>query len=330
MSIKKIREMTGFSCSTISRVLNGKSQEFRISEGTRRAILEAAEKINYRPSILARSLRLKKTMTIGLIVPDIMNPFFGELSWMIERSLWGHGFSTIICNSKGVPKNEGFYLRVLVDRQVDGILIAPAHTREWKELENVSQKTAVVLLVRMLYETDLPWVTSDNKGAAEALTSELVELGHSRIAFLGGRPGSYIDSARFVGYREALEKSGLPVEDRLVLHKDFTIEAGEAMMRTLLSRIPDISAVLCINNLVFLGAMKVVHQHEAKTRKPIMLAAFDIDRHSGLFRRPLLSANQDMESLADAAVSLLLHRINGRPVKDGHVTVPVRIDQYRV
>jgi len=322
--------MTGFSVSTISRVLNGKSREFRISEGTRRAILEAAEKINYRPSTLARSLRLKKSMTIGLIVPDIMNPFFGELSWMIERSLGQHGFSTIICNTSGVPKNEEFYLRVLVDRQVDGILIAPAHTREWKELENVSQKTAVVLLIRMLYETKLPWVTSDNKGAAEALTSELVKLGHSRIAFLGGRPGSYIDSARFIGYRDGLEKNGLPTEARLILHKDFSIEAGEAMMRALLSREPEIQAVLCVNNLVFLGAMKVVRQHEAKTQKPIMLAAFDIDRHSGLFRRPLLSANQDMDSLADAAVSLLLDRINGRPIREGHITIPVRVDQYRI
>jgi DNA-binding LacI/PurR family transcriptional regulator len=252
------------------------------------------------------------------------------LSWMLERSLGGYGFSTIICNSKGIPKNEEFYLRVLVDRQVDGILIAPAHTKVWNELEDVSQKRAVVLLVRMLYETFLPWVTSDNKGAAEALTSELIGLGHSRIAFLGGSPGSYIDNARFKGYREALEKNGLPVENRLVLHKDFTIEAGEEMMRALVSRTPDIQAVVCINNLIFLGAMKVVLQHEAEAQRPIMLAAFDIDRHSGLFRRPLLSANQDMERLADAAVSLLLDRINGKAISDGHITIPVRIDRYRI
>ncbi len=330
MSIKKIRELTGFSCSTISRVLNGKSREFRISEDTRRAILAAAEKIKYRPSILARSLRLKKSMTVGLIVPDIMNPFFGELSWMIERSLGQHGFSTIICNTNGVAKNEEFYLRVLVDRQVDGILIAPTHTREWKELENVSLKTAVVLLVRILYETELPWVTSDNIGAAAALTSELIKLGYSRIGFLGGGSGSYIHSARYSGYRNTLQEHGLPLDDHLVLHKSMTIESGEAMMRSLLSKTPDIQAVFCINNLVFLGAMKVIRQHEAKTRNAVMLAAFDIDRYSGLFRRPLLSANQDMESLAGAAVSLFLDRINGKPVRDGHITIPVRIDRYRV
>ena len=330
MSIKKIREMTGFSCSTISRVINGKSTEFRILESTRRAILKAAREIKYRPSILARSLRLKKSMTIGLIVPDLMNPFFGELSWMIERSLGEHGFSTIICNTNGVPKYEEFYLRVLVDRQVDGILIAPTHTKEWKELEKVSLKTAVVLLVRTLYETELPWVTSDNIGAAEALTSALITLGHSRIGFLGGTAGSYIHSARYSGYRRALQKHGLPFNGHLVLRKDFTIEAGEAMMRSLLSKTPDIQVVFCINNLVFLGAMKVVRQHEAKNRGPIMLAAFDIARYSGLFRRPLLSANQDMEGLASAAVSLFLDRINGRPIKDAHITIPVRIDRYRV
>ena len=330
MSIKKIREMTGFSVSTISRVLNGKSREFRISEKTRRAILRAAEQIQYRPSILARSLRLKKSMTIGLIVPDIMNPFFGELSWMIERSLGEHGFNTIICNTNGMPKNEEFYLRVLVDRRVDGILIAPTHTRAWKELEDVSLDRAVVLLVRTLYESKLPWVTSDNTGAAKALTSELIKLGHTLIGFLGGKAGSYIHSARLAGYREALRSHGLPFDGRLALHKDFTIEAGETMMRNLLLERSDVQAVFCINNLVFLGAMKALRRIEANTRMPLQLAAFDIARYSDLFRRPLISATQDMERLAGAAVSLFLDRINGKPVKDGHITIPVKIDRYRL
>ena len=330
MSIKKIREMTGFSVSTISRVLNGKAREFRISDKASRAILKAAKEIQYRPSILARSLRLKKSMTVGLIVPDIMNPFFGELSWMLERALGKRGFSTIICNSNGLPKNEEFYLRVLVDRQVDGILIAPTHTREWKELEDVSLKTAVVLLVRILYETRLPWVASDNVGAAAALTAELVKLGHSRIGFLGGRKGSYIQSARFSGYRDALRSHGIAVDRRFVFHRDFTLEAGEAMMRSLLSRAPDIRAVFCINNLVFLGAMHALQQHESEGQSPLLVAAFDIARYSGLFHRPLLSANQDMERLADAAVSLFLDRVRGRQITDGHVTIPVRIDRYNI
>jgi len=329
MSIKKIQEMTGFSHSTISRVLNGKAQEFRISDKTCGAILAAAAKIKYRPSILARSLRLKKTMTIGLIVPDIKNPFFGELAWRIEILLREQGYSTIICNTDGIADNETSYLNTLADREVDGILIAPIHTEEWSDLEEVRRKKAVVLVVRALYQTDLPWVTSDNARAAEELASELIEQGMTRIAFLGGKEGTYINSARFQGYRNALRAHRLPFSKKLVMHRDFTIESGEEMMQALLERIPDLQAIFCINNLVFLGAMRVITRSAKEALDHIMVASFDIARHSDLFRRPLISANQDMKSIAESSVSLLLDEITHNRRPEPRITIPVQIEKYR-
>lgn len=330
MSIKDIQKITGFSYSTISRVLNGKAKEFRISDETCGAILEAAEKLNYRPNILARSLRLRKTTTIGLIVPDIQNPFFGELAWRIERLLREHGYSTILCNSDEIPENEEFYLKVLVDRQVDGIMIAPIHTKEWDYLESIRKQTSVVLIDRIFYETDLPWVTSDNTLAAEILTSELIGQGYKRIGFLGGAPNTYINSVRFQGYQNGLSKRSMAFDGNIVLFKGYSPEAGEEMMQTLLDKAPDVDAVFCVNNLVFLGAMKVVQKHELKTNRYIMMAAFDIGRYCNIFKRPLMCANQDLSKLSDAAVSLLLDKIRDNPRKDTQLVVPIFVDKHRI
>jgi LacI family transcriptional regulator len=330
VSIKKIQEITGFSYSTISRVLNGKAKEFRISDETCQAIMDAAKKLDYRPNILARSLRLRKSNTIGLIVPDIQNPFFGELSWRIERLLREHGYSTILCNTNELQKNEEFYLKVLADRQVDGIIISPIHTKEWEDLESIRKHTSIILIDRIFYETDLPWVTSDNAAAAERVTDELIKQGNKKIGYLGGTPDTYINSVRYKGYLNALKKNSIQLVKRLVFFKGYSPEAGEGMMQLLLERVPDIQAVFCVNNLVFLGAMKVVQHHELKTGKYIMMAAFDIGMYCNIFKRPLICAAQDLQKLANEAVSLLIDRIEKKERRDKHLVLPIQVDSHRI
>jgi len=330
MSIKKIQELTGFSYSTISRVLNGKAREFRISEKTAKKILDTAEKLHYRPNMLARSLRLRKTMNIGLIVPDIQNPFFGELSSRIEYLLRERGYSLTLCNSNEIPKNEIFYLKVLADRQADGILIAPVHTRQWDYLNTISKEKPIVLIDRRFYDTDLPWVTSDNTLAAEQLTTELIESGYHQIAYLGGTKGSYINSVRFHGYKKALAKHSQKLNKDIILFNGYSIESGRDMMGTLLKRYPETEAVFCVNNLVFLGAMQVVQEHERTSHSPIMMSAFDIAHYCHLSKRPLLSADQDLKKLAHSAVSLLMKHIHSQSGNKDHIVLPVAINRYRI
>jgi len=330
MSIKRIQETTGFSYSTISRVLNGKAKEFRISDQTRDAIMAAAKAINYRPNLLAQSLRMRKTYTIGLIVPDIQNPFFGELAWRMERKLRGHGYSTILCNTDEISENEEFYLQVLVDRRVDGIIIAPVHTQEWHGLEDIRRRRSVVLIDRTFFETDIPWVASSNEQAADQMASALLRLGYTRIAFLGGVPGTYMNTVRFWGFRKAFERQGLPVDNDLVFNEGYSPAAGEKMMADLVAKYPDIGAVFCVNNLVFLGAMKIVQTHEIRTGHRILMSAFDISPYCGMFKRPLVCASQDRERLADTAVSLLIKGIEDPPGTHDHVTLPIEISLHRI
>lgn len=330
MSLKKIHEMTGFSYSTISRVISGKGKEFRISEETSKAILDAAERLNYRPNLLAQSLRLKKTYTIGLMVSDIQNPFFGDLASQIERQLREQGYSTILCNTGEKQENEEFYLNILVDRQVDGIIIVPIHTEEWKHLESLSESIPIVLMDRIISHTDLAWVTSDNTRAAETVTEELMGLGFQQIAFLGGTPDTYINTVRYQGFQRALRRHEVQTDREITLFQGYRTGDGENMMQAVLREKPDIQAVFCVNNLVFLGAMKAIQESEMRGGPPMMIAAFDIGRYCNLFKRPLICANQDIDAIGVTAVQLLLNQIEESVGQKNHVIVPIEVCKYRI
>lgn len=328
--MKDIQNLTGYSYSTISRVLNGKSAEYKICEKTCRKIIEAAESTNYRPNILARSLRLCKTMTIGLIVPDIQNPTFAETASKIENHFRKHGYSTILCNANEIPENEKFYLQVLVDRKVDGIIISPIHTDEWKDLEIIRKKTPIVLISRVFYKTGLSWVTSANTQAAEQMTDELFKLGHRKIAFLGGTKGTYINQVRFEGFKNAFRKNSIRLNRKIVYYEGYTALSGERMMERVMAEHPDIEAVFCVNNLVFVGAMKILQRMESEDDPSIMMAGFDIDRYSKISLRPLLSASQDFELLGDKALHLLLDRIEQKPKENDQIVIPMKVQSFNI
>jgi len=330
MSIKEISKITGFSYSTISRVLGGKAEEFRISAQTRRRIMEAAARLNYRPNILARSLRLRKTTTVGLIVSDIQNPFFGELASRIEQLLRTRGYSTILCNTNEVPENEEFYLKILVDRKVDGIIIAPIHTAEWDSMETLVRQTPVVLIDRIFHDTALPWVTSANAEAAEEVTREIVRLGHRRIAFLGGTPETYITGARFKGFQKGMAETLGAVDESLVLMKGYSARAGEEMMEKLLDGRPEVEAVFCVNNLVFFGAAGPANRFELQQGRPLMMAGFDIGLYANLLKRPLISADQNLGELASTAVGLLLDPDARSSSTANHKVIPVSVVKHRL
>jgi LacI family transcriptional regulator len=135
---------------------------------------------------------------------------------------------------------------------------------------------------------------------------------------------------RFSGYRKALEQYSLPVDERIIFFEGYSPEAGEKMMATLLAREPDTRAVFCVNNLVFIGAMKVVQEHEIETGRSIMMAAFDIDLYCEIFKRPLLCARQDQEKLASSAVALLIDGIRNSAGPDRHVIVPIGVGRHRI
>ena len=196
-------------------------------------------------------------------------------------------------------------------------------------MKDIHKETKIVLFDRIFYETDIPWVTSSNREAADRLTTHLIAKGFDRIAYLGGTPGTYINTMRFEGYQDALKRHQLALSKEVVQFGGYSVEAGEEMMRALLMVDADIKAVVCVNNLVFLGAMKVVQGHELTTEKPIMMAAFDIRGLCGIFKRPLVCASQDLQKMAQSTVALLIARIQGKTLRKIQITVPIRVEKHR-
>lgn len=329
MTIKKIHELSGFSESTISRVLNGKAKEFRISQKTAEKIQEIAELLNYRPNRLAKSLRLKKSMTMGLIISDILNPFWGEIASRVEMLFREHGYSTILCNSNENLANEEFYLKVLEDQHVDGIIISPFHTEEWAYMKSLRDDTPLVLIDRIFENTSLPWVISDNIQASETMTDEMIKLGYNRIAYLGGIKNTYINNVRFQGFQNAFLKHSMRIDDRLVVFQEkYSPENGLKRIEALFYENTDIDALFCVNNLVLFRALKVIKHWEKKYKRQLLLSAFDVGRFINLIDRPLIYADQSLNKVAESAVQLLLAQIAGRRTKKRQITLPFQVHKH--
>lgn len=327
MTIKNIQEITGLSRTTISRVLNGRAKEYRIADETARKIFDAARSFNYRPNIVARSLRLGMTTTIGLIVPDIQNPFFGELGSNIERLLRLEGYLTILCNTNEIPDNEEFYIRLLFDRRVDGIIIVPIQMEEWDYLVLMNKEIPVVLLDRIFLKTELPWVTSNNVLGAEKLTEELINRGCKKIAYLVGRPNTYINTMRFTGYKNIFEKYSLEIDNDLVLFSGYTYRDGEKMMEQLIRQNLTFDALFCVNNLVFHGVLEVMQDSMYESFSSLTMAAFDVDGYCDFLPCPVISANQNTMRLAESSVSILLDKIHNHKCNHNQLVLPISFNK---
>lgn len=331
MTIKRIHELSGFSESTISRVLNGKTKEFRISQKTADKIQQIADLLNYRPNRLAKSLRLKKTMTMGLIISDILNPFWGEIASWIEKLFRQHGYSTILCNSNENLKNEDFYLKVLEDLHVDGIIISPFHTEEWAFMKSLRDNTPIVLIDRIFKNTTLPWVICENTCASEIMIDEMIKLGYRRIAYLGGIQDSYINNVRYKGFQNAFNKHSVGIDENIVLFQEkYCPENDIKGIQNLFDKNTDIEAIFCVNNLVLFRVLKVIKIWEAKNKRQLLLSAFDVGRFINLIDRPLIYADQDVNKVAESAVNLLLAQIEGRDIKNYQIVLPFHIKKHLI
>ena len=203
-----IAERTGFSISTVSRVLNGKAQKYRIADQTVKTITEEARKCNYQPNLTAQSLRTKRTNTIGLMVPSIDNPFFANIANVIIHEARLYKYTVILIDSMENEKDEREGIDSLMSRNIDGIIIVPCG-RDAHSLEEAATRTPIVLIDRYFPETTLPYVSTDNYLGSYNATRMLLESGHRKIRCIQGPPSSITTIERVRGYSEALQSYGI-------------------------------------------------------------------------------------------------------------------------
>ena len=253
-----ISKRTGFAISTVSRVLNGQAEKYRISRKTVELILAEARRCDYTPSLLAKGLRMKRTNTLGLLIPQVSNPYFADIASAIIREARSHGYTVMVVDTMENEENEQEGIRTMLSRRVDGIVAVPCG-RTPDHLEKVDRSVPVMLVDRSFERTSLPYVCTDNyRGGVEA-TRILLQRGHRRIACIQGVPHSMPNRRRVQGYLDALRQAGLQ-EEAIITGDAFSLENGYRQTKLAVAGPDRPTAIFALSNTILLGAVKAIRE----------------------------------------------------------------------
>ena len=318
-TLQRIADQSGLSVTTISRVLSGQASRYRISKQTETTIRQPGQGSSFVPNQLARGLRLRKTLTIGLVIPDISNPFFAGIAHQVIDGTRKHGYSVILCDSQDDTELELQSLGLLQSRSVEGVVLCPAGKSGQHLAQFVGGRLPIVLVDRFFADMPLPYVSSDNASGARQATELLITNGHRRIACLQGVRGTSPNESRVRGYREALSKHHLPVDENLIVGDSFTEQSGYIETKLLLRSEPGVRAILALSNMNGLGAIRALTEEKRRIPDDVSLISFDDTPYFSYLATPLTAVAQANSEMGEVAVKLLFDQIQSphRQTKGG-------------
>ncbi|HSL01637.1 MAG TPA: LacI family DNA-binding transcriptional regulator [Rubrobacteraceae bacterium] len=312
MRIKDVAERAGVSPATVSRVLNDVSS---VGPEYREKVLRAIEESGYRPNRLASNLRRQKAEMIGVVVSDIENPHFTQMVRAVEDAAFRRGYRVLLCNTDESPEKQGAYLEMLAAERVLGVLLSPSNPGGEEISELIDLGIPVIAFDRTVEDPRADAVVVDNAAGTWLATEFLIRAGHERIGFISGLGGIETSVERRLGYERAMREVGL--ESRSV-DGGFRISDGGSATEALLET-GDFTALLVSNNLMTIGALKILREHGVSVPEEIALVAVDDPFWAELVEPPLTTLAQPVREMAGCAVGLLLERIGG------HRTRPRRV-----
>ena len=310
VTIYDIAKEAKVSPATVSRVLTGSAQ---VKEDKRERVLEIIKRRKFKPNEVARSLFNKKSMMIGFVLPDITNTFFSTVFIEAEKVSIKLGYSMVLCNSMNNNEVESLHLGVLAEKQVDAIIFMGGRVNEVKtnlnyalELQMLAKKIPLVIINGKMTGVDCYKVYTDEDESIIRIVDYLVGLGHKDIAILGGVSGVTSTLIKHEGYIKGLKKHGIKVDRDFIVTSNFSIESGVSGMEKLLKgkRVP--TAVIGINDLVALGAIRAIKAAGLEVPKDISVTGFDGTYISELSTPQLTTVYQSYEELGKAAVDIII------------------------
>ena len=312
LTMKRVAAELGVSITTVSKVLNNRSD---IGSTTRARVLAKVAELGYRPNVIARSLTLRRTRTLGIIVPDLMHSFFVEILSGIESVARSRGYGLLICSSNEDPRREREEIDMLRQRQVDGIVLASTISAGNTDLlqELAAEGIGLVMIDRDDYPSvRCDRVVTDDQLVGELATRHLLDSGRRAIGHICGPPMAHA-RRRMIGYRHALKAHGLPARREWMALGGFMVADGYRAMTKLLAVRPRIEAVFSANDPSAIGAMKAIW--DAKRRIPddiAVIGAGDI-MMGDLLRVPLSTVSWSRNDLGKRAAELILERVDPDP-----------------
>ncbi len=306
-TIRDVARLAGVSIATVSHVIN---ETRYVSDELVCRVNKAMEELDYSPNLLASSLRGGETKTIGLIIPDISNQFFAEISRKIEDNGLAHGYSLIICNTDDDPEKEKQYIDVLLSKQVDGFIFISAGDETDSLMKPISKGIPIVVADRYIENPNVNTVIVDNFDGGYQATKHLIDLGHKRIGFISGSSTVSPSSDRLEGYKKALIDSNLSVDPSIVVHGDYRYQGGVDAMQKLLSAAPDLTAVFSCNDMMALGAIRTVYNFSLKIPEDISIIGFDDIPLAKSSYPALTTMAQPTEEMASHIIKLFVDMID--------------------
>lgn len=308
VTIKDIARMAGVSHTTVSRALRGLPG---VSEETRQRVLELADKLRYRSNAMARGLVTHRSQSIGMLVPDMTNPFYVQVAKGAEDIASNANYSLLICNSDHMQEKEIKYVDFLREKQVDGLLVIPLQKESRHFIDLYLDKIPLVFIDRFFPELPAPYVITDNYHGEKQAVEHLISQGYKRIAFLVGTRGGYAAEERLRAYCDAMKKAGLPLEKELILETRGGFQDGYQRAKDVLAIHPLPDAVLAANDVVALGVIRYFSECGVRVPEDIAIIGFDDIDFAEMLPVPLTTVRQHPLEMGIKAAEILLKLIEG-------------------
>ena len=319
-TLKEVAKRAGVSVGTVSNVVTG---TVPVSSARRERVLAAISELGYQPNHVARSLKLRRTKMLGMVISDITNPFFSQMVRGAEDAALRRNYLLLTFNTDDRAEREKEVISVLRSQRVDGILlvVASEQRRPSHILETIRRGIPVVCLDRLPPGVSVDSVTVDNTGAARDCVQHLLKLGHRKIGIIAGSLSLQTASERLQGYKEALAEAGIDPRPEWILQGNFRIESGYRLGRQLLTSLDRPTALFISNNLMALGILKALAELDLRCPEDVALATFDELPLMEAFRPHLTAVAQPAYSFGYSGAELLIQRIESKT----HAKTPVAI-----
>ena len=321
-TIKHVAARAGVSFTTVSHVVN---RTRPVSEGARVRVERAIAELGYRPSAVARALKTSQTRILGVIVPNITNPFFSELMRGIEDVCERNDYAVFLCNGDDDFERQGRSLETLLERRVDGVLLAtPTGPAAALAKRLSAAKVRTVIVDRKLPGVSADRVRIDHDAGARLAVEHLLALGHHRIACLSGPLSFEVSRARVAGWRKALMRAGIEPREDWLLEGDFRAASGHDLTRGLIAR-GEFTAIFASNDLLGIGALRAAAEERVRVPEALSVIGFD-GIEMGAYTYPALTTvGYPIRAIGETAASVLIERIAGGAPKLRDVVVTPRI-----
>ena len=304
-TIKDVAALAGISYTTVSHVMN---KTRPVSEPVRLKVEAAIARLEYVPSAVARSLKAKSTATIGLLVANSQNPYFAELARGIEDYCERNNYCVILCNCDDDPDKQRSYVRVLLEKRVDGLVVASAGGDLGLASGLVGVRTPMVIVDRGLQGIAADLVRIDHELGAYLATRHLLDLGHRAIACIGGPGITSVAQMRLAGYLRALEEAGVCATQQWMVESDFSSVGGYQAAVSLLDNNPP-SAIFACNDMMGIGVLRAAAERNIRVPEQLSVIGFDDVQMSRYVYPGLTTVGQSILQLGETAAQVLLRRI---------------------